>query len=395
MKKIKTGKVYVVICIDAEGPISDKKKPEIINNWSTTKELIKKITKKKYRNLFLDSAGKGLIYSWFILTLTGFKKNPFKRPLKYHQTFDFYTKNFNKNFKKFGDEIYWHYHQPSKSKIANVWCKDWSVSQEYFNILNRLVCDKKFFPSCFRAGGRIEDDDLSNWIEEFIPFDYSNCSGDINWQRIESDGKKLIEVCDWSKSPTAWKGYHPSKENYQSHGDQKRYVFRTLDLKSPVYSIKDNDIKEAFQLAESGSDAVLSIFEHDRRFNVVDNISFFCNKVLKIKKLFPKVDWFYSNAKDAAVKSTKQNINNAPKFFIKKTDEARITISTNDNIFGSRPYVCLKDKNNDYFEVPLNIIGLNKWVTPSLKIFKNFILSVVANNISGNSKVYQKHIKFK
>ena len=75
--------------------------------------------------------------------------------MKYNLTYIF-IKNFYKNFLKYNDEIYWHYHQPAKSGIGNEWSRDWNASQEYINILNRLVADKGFFPSCFRAGGELK-----------------------------------------------------------------------------------------------------------------------------------------------------------------------------------------------------------------------------------------------
>ena len=389
MKKNKKGEVSVVISIDTEGPIKNKKKPEIIDNWSKTKKLINLMTNDKFRMKFKDKGKNGIIYSWFILTLTGFKTNPYKRPMKYNLTYNFYKDNFLKNFLKYNDEIYWHYHQPAKSGIGNEWSRDWNASQEYLNILNRLIVDKKFFPSCFRAGGRIEDNDLSNWLENYIPFDYSNCSGKINWNRIESDGRKLREVADWSNATTSWVGYNPDKNNYQKIGNQKRYIFRCMDLKSPVYELKDSDIEQAFEAAEAGENAILSVFEHDRRFNTVDNIYDFCERLSKISKKYKKIKWFYRNAKNAALKQ--KNIKNdiAPKFELKILKENRIFISTNDDLFGKFPYVCIK-QGKKYFEINLMISGLNKWISSPVSLKGKFDVFVVANNNSGNSLVQQK-----
>ena len=391
-KNKKKGKIYVVIAIDTEGPIVNKKKPEIINKWSDIKKLIKILTNQDFRNYVVDSSKKGIKYSWFLLTLTGFKTNPFKRPMKYNQTFNFYKKNFFKNFNLNEDGVYWHYHQPSPSGIGNEWCKNWSDSQEYINILNRLLIDQQFFPSCFRAGGRIEDNDLSNWLEEYIPFDYSNCSGDINWNRIESDGKRLIDVADWSKASRSWKPYHPSKKNYQYKGSQKRHVFRCLDVNSPVYSITKGDIRQAFRQASNGEDVVLSIFEHDRRFNVINNLKFFLETLNEISKKFPKIKWYFKNARDAAISSQKINSTSAPKFKISKLKDKRLMIETKDKIFGSRPYACIKTSNKKYIEIPLIKVGFNKWITSQL-IFKNFNFYVVANNNSGNNRPTKALIK--
>ena len=39
----------------------------------------------------------------------------------------------------------------------------------------RLI-EKKNFPNLFRAGALIERNDLNQWLENFIPFDFSNRS---------------------------------------------------------------------------------------------------------------------------------------------------------------------------------------------------------------------------
>ena len=62
---MKSGKVYIVCAMDTEGPIRNKKKPDILQNWKQVNELIKLLTSKKFRNSIKDTAGKGLVYSWF------------------------------------------------------------------------------------------------------------------------------------------------------------------------------------------------------------------------------------------------------------------------------------------------------------------------------------------
>ncbi len=392
-KNKKFGNVFVVIAMDTEGPIVNKNKKDIIDNWKDTKKLIKKITSSKFRNSFKDSSNKGIIFSWFILTLTGFKTNPFKRPMKYHQTYDFYLKNFKKNFLSQNDGIYWHYHQPAKSGIGNEWSNDWFSSNEYLNILNRLIVERNFFPNCFRAGGRIEDNNLSHWLEEFIPFDYSNCSGDINWNRIESDGKKLKDIADWSSASTEWKGYNPDYKNYQKKGNMKRYIFRSVDCNSPVYKIKEKDISNAFNLADQGENAVLSIFEHDRRFSLIQNIDDFIHKLKKISKNFKHIKFYFDNAQNAANKSLNNQIKKAPDFVVEPCEDRRILISSKDEIFGTRPYVCARIQNR-IFEVPINKVGYNNWLTSNFDEKSFFDLFVVANNRSGYNKVKKQKIKF-
>ena len=66
-------------------------------------------------------------------------------------------------------------------------------------------------------------------------------------------------------------------------------------------------------------------------------------------------------------------------------------ISTNDNLFGKYPYVCIK-QGKKYFEVHLMISGLNKWISSPILLNGKFDVFVVANNNSGNSLVQQKNL---
>ena len=60
----------------------------------------------------------------------------------------------------------------------------------------------------FRAGFHIENPD-SNWfLNQFIPFDYSNQSCDqvnLNYGRFEN----------WKNAPKDWAPYHPSHDDYK------------------------------------------------------------------------------------------------------------------------------------------------------------------------------------
>ena len=47
----------------------------------------------------------------------------------------------------------------------------------------RLI--EKNFPILFRAGANIERNDLSQWLENFIPFDFSNRSRKLSKNKIE------------------------------------------------------------------------------------------------------------------------------------------------------------------------------------------------------------------
>ncbi len=380
------GSVSIVCAIDTEGPIVDSRKPEILDTWERVDSLIRRMTHKEFRMKFPDFSGQGLKYSWFILHLTGFKTNPFKRPMGYNQVFDHYLETHGKTIADNQDGLYWHYHQPSPSGIGNEWCRDWTHCTEYHQVLSHLVLDRGFFPTCFRAGGRIEDDDLSHWIEQWIPFDFSNNSGKVNWDKRESDGKKLSDICDWRRAPQDWFPYHPSKEDYQVPGTQKRSLFRCPDLNSPVHVLTDDEIEKAFGQAKQGRNVVLAFFEHDRRDNVLVSLEDVCRRIKKIAVQFSDVPWFYRNAQEAAQQALGLYKEDEIRFAVECRDEDRIFITAEGALFGNSPYVCLKSENQ-YQEIPLHTIGVGKWLSGHLDLRSVEKIGIAANSVNGNSFV--------
>lgn len=380
-----SGKVYIVSAMDTEGPIRDPRKPEILDTWERVDSLVERMTAKAFRFKYPDSAGEGLKYSWFILHLTGFKTNPFDRPMGYNLVFDHYVEKFQKTIAENRDGIYWHYHQPAPSGIGNEWCRDWTHCTEYHQVLSHLVLDRGFFPSCFRAGGRIEDDDLSNWLEQWIPFDYSNNSGDVNWEKRESDGKRLIDVCDWTRASQSWFPYHPSTKDYQQPGDQKRWMFRCPDLNSPVHVLTDQEIEKAFRQAQDGQDAVLAFFEHDRRDNTLTHFEDVARRISDVGKKFSSVQWFYKNALDAAQELLGLERQDDLQFEAKVQGD-RILISARGPLFGYAPYVCLK-QSESYQEIAVHTIGQQKWITGPLDFNSVDKIGIAANSVNGNSCV--------
>ncbi len=375
--------VHIVINFDTEGPIKNSKK-DILKSWQGVFKLTDKLFNDKFRNKYLDSFNKPVILNWFYLSLIGFLDNPHKRPLGFHKVFDKYKNRYSKKIKKYNDGCYWHYHQPHKTRIANQWSDDWLHTNEYDKYLIHSVAYRNYFPSCFRAGGRIENNDTSHWLEQFIPFDYSCCSGKkVNWDNIESSGKKLKFYCDWSKSSTDWTPYHPSKKDYQKIGSMKRWVIRCVDLKSNVYKLDHDDIRSAFIQASNNKPTILSFFEHDRRMITYDNIVEVLKLIKKVSMDFPEVKFSYDNAKNAVIKAMKIKNQKSPEFKIIKENK-NIKIKTKDNYFGTKPFVIIK-KYQKWHLANLKKINKKEWITNYSDDIKE--VKVTAFSESGNYKI--------
>lgn len=359
--------LYVVTALDAEGPIDDPRKLEILSTWKRVDNLVKRLFSTEFRTAVIDSADKGPVLSWFILTMTGFKNNPFNRPMGYHQVYDHYLEQFGDMMVRNGDGCYWHYHHPARSGIANEWTSDWLHTNEYDNILARLLIEREFFPSCFRAGGRIETNDTSWWLEDIIPFDYSCCSGEVNWDNIESDGKPLRAVCDWSSAPSDWSFYHPAAEDYQRPGSFKRFVFRCPDLASSVHTLSDREIHKAFKRSRAGQTTALAFFEHDRRDSVFDKILDVYGRIDSISRHYPEVRWRFANAHNAAVAAAGLKSTPPPSFELKETLDNRIRIKAHTPLFGSMPFVAAGCKSGATCRrIGLVVAGRRCWLTDPL-----------------------------
>jgi hypothetical protein len=372
------GRLYVVLAIDTEGPVTDKKNPELLNSWKKIDRAMTKLFDESYRNKYPDNFGGWLKVSWFILYWTGFKTNPVKRDFGYHKIYDHYLKKFGHEMKKYNDGVYWHYHHPPLDGVGNKWGTDWTTNLEYFNILNRMVIDRKYFPPVFRAGGTIENNDTSYWLEQWIPFDYSNRAGDIDWNKLKG-------ICDWSRAPAEWWFYRPNLEDYQTAGGMNRMIFRCLDLRSSVHVVRKSEIEEAFRRAGEGKDTIMSFFEHDYRdiANHVENL--FLKNLADVSKDYPDIKWKYSNAREAAREILGCTDRKPPVFDITLLTNDELIIRSNKKLFGLQPYfVIMLRGQNIYKHYPLDIIGKNVWYHRLQFPQKKQIIGVAANDPCGN-----------
>lgn len=392
------GKLYIVLNIDTEGPASDPdpRYHDLLSSWAEIDMFLAKVFDNSYRRQVLDSYGQGIIFSWFMLNWTGFKTNPVNRDFGYHKVYDHYMLKWGEEIKKYGDGIYWHYHHPHSNGIGNAWSKEWNANQEYYNILNRLVIDRRFFPSVFRAGGTIETNDVSDWLELWLPFDYSNRSNTIDWGKSDSSGYSLKDICDWSKAPRDWSWYHPSKDDYQKPGYMKRIIFRSIDLFTGVYSLQVSDIAEAFERAKRGHDTIFSVFEHDYRDRANQIYAKLLNPLKKTSKDYPSVKWQFANALEAAQSVMGLQILKGPLFDLYRDQFSNLFMIKSDKpLFSIQPYVVSKyHDNNEYKRIDVERKGQNIWVAP-INEDRSSIIGIAGSDTFGNVNVmlykYEMH----
>lgn len=381
------GKIYLVFCIDTEGPFTDPnyhQPTQLLGNWEDIDKIfLSKVFSDNFRYSFPDSNGNPAVFTWFMLNWTGFRTNPIEHDLGYHKVYDHYLKTWGKQIKKYGDEIGWHYHHASITGIGNEWGLNWFTNREYENQLCRFLIDRKFFPIVYRSGGTIEDSNQSNWLEQWIPYDYSNRnSSNVNWEKIEADGRKLRDLLKWQKAPNSWIPYHPSNEDFTHPGNMKRLILRSLDIKSGAHITTEKEILKAFNDAKKSGNLILSVFEHDFR----DRASEFVQIMQWISESSKKtgVKFSYVSGKDAIKMFQKIQSTKPLKLLIKK-GSGKIQVKTNKVLFNLQPFLAIKYNKNIYNWKPMFKKDKDTWEYNLIPEDKGKTAGIAAHDLEGTT----------
>ncbi len=313
------------------------------NSWNKIEKMIKRITNEKFRNNFKDSYNNGWKFNWFIMDHYGFNKNPRKRSLGIHKIWNKYE-SFYKSI-KIKDNFHFHFHPIAFSKSAN------HCGTHYFNndsniydILNKKLIDKKWFPSVYRPGFHTIRPDSHWFLEQFIPFDYSNQSV-LSLENIKddlSDGR----FGDWRRASKSWAPYHPSHDDYQKQGRCRRFTARCLNIGTRHKILSKNDIDQAFYEVSNNKPAILSFTNHDYR-EMSKDIKNVYNMIKEVSSKYKKVKFKWCDAREAMrlCLKIKDNKNEVSQFLSKNSFKLKFK----KPIFGPQPYLAFKAKNGKYF----------------------------------------------
>ena len=360
--------------MDTEGPCDDPGNDELLKNWGTVDNAMDKIFDSNFRSLYKDSLGNDFKVGWFFLTWTGFKTNPRGRDFGYHKIRDHYHERWGKLMNNYGDEECWHYHHPPRSGIGNEWSAEWESSEEYKYIISRQILERGWFPTCFRAGGTIMGPELSQWIDEWFPFDYSNRA------------PLKFNLMDWSDGLADWQTYRPDPTQFKRKGTGKRYMARCMDLKTGLYTTGEQDIAQAFKEASLRGSSILSVFDHDYR-DIKDRIIIFLENIVSVAKSYPDINWEYSTPSKAIINSL--NIEKKKIFQKTTVKQSKIIIETSSDIYQEFPWAAVKYNNGIVDQVENRITRLSDktWEFDISNIQNLKTVGIAVSNSSGESDV--------
>lgn len=428
--------VYIVHCVDAEGPLYEEKRTpfemvknifgieieptaeNLINlqqgrldlngrenevqkivdshrittrgNWDEIFQMLQKVTSKEFRYQLLDNEGKGWIFNWFCMDHVGFNgKNPRRRDAGYHHIFDKY--NHLIQVQNSDDFIGFHYHPIPISGNYNDSGTSYWGGENLNQILARDVIDRGWFPTAFRPGFHTERPD-SNWfLEQWIPFDYSNQST----KEIETGQDDLSNgrFGDWRHAPLEWRPYHPAHDDYQDKGSCRRWITRCLNMYARTRQISQNDVDDAFADAEKYGKSILAFTDHDYK-----DMEFEINRVrdfiINSKEKYSDVRFVYSNAVDAMRNCMDLEYQH---FDLEAEVQSQgnncmLKVSVDNDIFGPQPFLAIKTKDNRYIWENFDVsVKGRKWTytfdNNTILLPEVDIIGVAANNCYGITKV--------
>ena len=421
-----TAPVYIVHCIDTEGPLAEEPlgldspkpfrpidenfsdldaviaahRPRVLGRWEDVFEMLRRATSEEFRKKSLDSDGRGWVYNWFCMDHVGFIDNPRQRAMGIHNVFDVYRRMADQQ--KQGDPIHWHFHPMSTYREAHRCATSYINSPELWDILCRRLIDRGYFPIANRSGFQDQRPDSHWFLEQFIPFDFSNLAGETIDTKINPD---LAEgrFNDWRLAPSDWSTYHPHHDDYQSPGQCRRKIARCLNVLSRFANLNEAEMEKCFRRAADGKPTILSFASHDWR-DLTTEVNYVRYLMARVSKRYGHVPIKFAEAVNAfnAVHPPSSD----PPLQIEVTahsDERgyprRVDIKTvRGRIFGPQPFLAVRTRSKRYIHDNVNRgsePGSFNYIFDEHSILPEDVsaIGIAGNDAAGQQFIYVKEME--
>lgn len=311
-----------------------------LRTWQEVEVAIRRATDPAFRLAHADSTGAPYRFAWFVIDVVGYVDNPRQKATGFHAVWDAYQRLFADGRAQ-GDAFGWHFHTVPVGGHALHYNTSWTNNDWHEQSLARRVLERGHFPALFRAGGAIERQDVSHWLEQYIPFDFTN--------RVSTQPGAGAPgaACDWRGAPMRWGPYHPDFRDYRRPGQMRRAIFRCLDIDVPDCRLTDDEVAAAFQQAQEEGIAVLAYTDHDRR-DLTPSVTHVTSMLRRIGAVYPDVTWQHTHAVDAARAALGRAPTPAP-VFTARWNGNRLDITSDQPLFGSAPFLAVQEAGDRVF----------------------------------------------
>jgi len=360
LKKLQNKEIDLNGNEDAVANLVAPKRIQMNETWDQIDAMLDRITSAEFRARYADSYGNGWIYNWFCLDNVGYTGlNPRRRDLGYHNVFDHYRR-YNRYHGITCDSIQWHFHPLPINKDAHRSGTTFLNSDHIYNILTRRVIEREWFPAVYRPGFHTERPDSNFFLEQWIPFDYANQATENYQGQPDLSGSRFG---DWRRAPKTWIPYHPSHDDYQTPGNCRRWIARCLNMEARLREITHADIDLAYREAQTHGASLLSFTNHDFR-DMSPEIDKVWNMIVKVDRQYPKVKFKHVTAIEGMRKTLGINDLYAPEFEVelqRKKAASVLTVRSQHPIFGPQPFLALKTRGNQFYWENLDFDDTQQW----------------------------------
>lgn len=348
------GTIYVVHAIDTETRLTDDKYSPDLNviDFRDSGSVGLAMT-DQFRAGFTDSFGNSVVFTWFALTHPAYDR--YAQPAV-DIVFD-QLMPYSEPIERWGDLLAWHYHAADWSPSADetktgTWEQVRTFNGTHYysssdvemaeRMLAFLILERGFYPTVFRSGWIWENNDFSLWLDDVIPFDFSNAAP-LSASGSEEDSYSSGKMYDWSHAPADWSYYHPDSSDYQEPGNLKRTIFRCL----PGHRALDLDLNKAFSRAARGQDVLICYYTHS--FNSLGKLCRIVGNGLDNSVYVGRISYRYVNALEGAQLMLGANDTIPPTLSVIRSGDTCV-VSSNEQLF-SFPFGASKDSDGSYARV--------------------------------------------
>jgi hypothetical protein len=268
------------------------------DTWDKVDAMLAEAFSEAFRNRVRDSEGKGWVYNWFCVDHVDYETNPRRRDMGYHNVFDHYREILRKTGSRH-DGLHFHFHphnfRREAHRCATHW---WANSDSLHQVVSRRVIERNWFPVAHRAGFHVIRPDSHWFLEQFLPFDFSSQAT----VPTEEDNAQLDimggRFGDWRRAPVNWQPYHPAHDDCQVPGTCRRWITRCLNVGTRFKLMTESNMRQAFQEAREGKPVVLAFTNHDFRDLRLD-VDAVRNMLTSVAPDFPEVSFKFCEAIEA------------------------------------------------------------------------------------------------
>ncbi len=342
--------------------IADLLAPELLKyneSWSSIDLMLDEVLSQDFRQRMLDDSGLGWVFSWHCMDHVGFNENPRYKDYGYGRVFRHYRQKLSNSLST-RDELNWHFHPYSITRNPLHAATSYANSyHELIQIICRRILDEGWFPVVNRPGFHSERPDSHLFLEQWVPFDYANQFTEETSNQPDLAGGRFG---DWSRAPKTWRGYHPSHDDYQQEGNCHRTIFRCLNLGTRLRTLREEHVREAFNEAKTYGKAVLAFADHDWR-DLRPDVVKLQDMLREIKDEFPTVKIRFAGAEEAAIAVSDFENERPPVLDLTLLGNRLEVKVIEGEIFGPQPFLAIKSKLQSYFHDNFDvIIHRKKWV---------------------------------